>query len=332
MGAASTVRTCAESRLNTSLSGRGRQSRLLTTWCYLAGATRGRPHSCRPGLAFALGQNLVLLRADGTKVYPPFLRWLVRGPTWWDQIGQFLNVGAVFDSLKCADVPNFRLRIPPLEEQRAIAHILGTLDDKIELNGRMNETLEAMVRALFKSWFVDFDPVRAKAEGRPRAPEASSPTSSAPAFENCGLGRFQMGGGSTRWGELVTLEYGKSLREYGADAQTAFLSTVQTGGLHHSEPLCKHPGIIIGRRGRVPRRSLLQRAVLRDRHGLLRRATDSVRCGTALGLLSTHPPRHQQHGLAVNDMFYLAVPMVASLFYEDVVAWLDVHEVRYTPR
>jgi len=119
-----------------------------------------------PGLEFALGQNLVLLRADGTKVYPPFLRWLVRGPEWWEQIGMFLNVGAVFDSLKCADLPNFKLRIPPPEEQRAIAHILGTLDDKIELNRRMNETLEAMARALFKSWFVDFDPVRAKAEGR----------------------------------------------------------------------------------------------------------------------------------------------------------------------
>jgi type I restriction enzyme S subunit len=56
--------------------------------------------------------------------------------------------------------------IPPPSEQRAIAHILGTLDDKIELNRRMSETLEAMARALFKSWFVDFDPVRAKAEGR----------------------------------------------------------------------------------------------------------------------------------------------------------------------
>ena len=54
-------------------------------------------------------------------------------------------------------------------EQRAIAHILGTLDDKIELNRRMNETLEAMARALFKSWFVDFDPVRAKMEGRDTA-------------------------------------------------------------------------------------------------------------------------------------------------------------------
>jgi type I restriction enzyme S subunit len=58
------------------------------------------------------------------------------------------------------------LAVPPPDEQRAIAHILGTLDDKIELNRRMNETLETMARALFKSWFVDFDPVRAKAEGR----------------------------------------------------------------------------------------------------------------------------------------------------------------------
>jgi type I restriction enzyme S subunit len=65
------------------------------------------------------------------------------------------------DELKALDVA-----LPPLDQQRAIAHILGTLDDKIELNRRMSETLEAMARALFKSWFVDFDPVRAKAEGR----------------------------------------------------------------------------------------------------------------------------------------------------------------------
>ncbi|MDR7606355.1 MAG: restriction endonuclease subunit S [Armatimonadota bacterium] len=58
------------------------------------------------------------------------------------------------------------VRLPPLPEQRAIAHILGTLDDKIELNRKMSETLEAMARAIFKAWFVDFEPVRAKMEGR----------------------------------------------------------------------------------------------------------------------------------------------------------------------
>ena len=65
------------------------------------------------------------------------------------------------DELKSLDV-----RLPPPSEQRAIAHVLETLDDKIELNRRMNETLETMARALFKSWFVDFDPIRAKMQGR----------------------------------------------------------------------------------------------------------------------------------------------------------------------
>ncbi|MCA9135123.1 MAG: restriction endonuclease subunit S, partial [Planctomycetales bacterium] len=106
-----------------------------------------------PDLKCALGQNLVLLRADGTRVHPPFLRWLTRGKDWWDQVGTFINVGAVFDSLRCADVPNFRLPLPPIPEQRTIANILGTLDAKIELNRRMNETLESMARAIFKSWF-----------------------------------------------------------------------------------------------------------------------------------------------------------------------------------
>jgi type I restriction enzyme S subunit len=64
------------------------------------------------------------------------------------------------------DLEEIEVGVPDKALQRAIAHILGTLDDKIELNRRMNETLEAIARALFKSWFVDLDPVRAKAEGR----------------------------------------------------------------------------------------------------------------------------------------------------------------------
>ena len=69
-------------------------------------------------------------------------------------------------SLNQGVIQRVPIMLPPIEEQRAIAHILGTLDNKIELNRRMNETLEEMARAIFKSWFVDFDPVRAKAEGR----------------------------------------------------------------------------------------------------------------------------------------------------------------------
>jgi type I restriction enzyme S subunit len=83
-----------------------------------------------------------------------------------------MDVGSANPTLNRNHVHPIEIRWPPnAEEQRAIAHILGTLDDKIELNRRMSETLEAMAGTLFKSWFVDFDPVRAKAEGRdPRLP------------------------------------------------------------------------------------------------------------------------------------------------------------------
>jgi len=74
--------------------------------------------------------------------------------------------GTTHQTIYFPEVKAFHICLPPIDEQRRIAHILGTLDDKIELNRRMNETLEEMARALFKSWFVDFDPVRAKAEGR----------------------------------------------------------------------------------------------------------------------------------------------------------------------
>ena len=77
------------------------------------------------------------------------------------------NSGSAQPSLNRNHVHPLPVQIPPLPEQKAIARILGTLDDKIELNRRMNETREGMARALFKSWFVDFDPVRAKMDGRP---------------------------------------------------------------------------------------------------------------------------------------------------------------------
>jgi type I restriction enzyme, S subunit len=101
--------------------------------------------------------------------------------------------GSTMPKLTQGNLNRIPLLTPPLPEQRAIAHILGTLDDKIELNRRMNETLEAMARTLFKSWFVDFDPVRAKAEGRdPGLPQPFAdlfPNS----FEDSGLGEIPKG-------------------------------------------------------------------------------------------------------------------------------------------
>jgi type I restriction enzyme S subunit len=117
--------------------------------------------------------------------------------------------------------------VPPLPEQRAIAHILGTLDDKIELNRRMNETLEEMARAIFKSWFVDFDPVRAKAERR--QPEGMSPESAElfpDSFEESELGQIPAGWEVSTFG-AVAQEIRNSLKPTDVDGATPYI------GLQH---------------------------------------------------------------------------------------------------
>ena len=150
---------------------------------------------------------------------------------------------------------HINVSLPPLADQRHIAHILGTLDDKIELNRRMNATLEGMARALFKSWFVDFEPVRAKMDGRWRRGE-SLPGMPAELYDlfperlaPSELGEAPEGWGVKALGEVVELAYGKSLR---ADKRLAgripvYGSNGQVGW--HNEKLVAGPGVIVGRKG-----------------------------------------------------------------------------------
>lgn len=95
-----------------------------------------------------------------------YLRYWCKSPEFTEQLTGMKASTDMAPYLSLVDQRRLRISLPPISEQRAIGRVLGTLDDKIELNRRMNETLEEMARALFKSWFVDFDPVRAKAEGR----------------------------------------------------------------------------------------------------------------------------------------------------------------------
>ena len=112
-----------------------------------------------------INSGMVIFRAEVNTLIAPYLYFFVRSQSFLSQIAA-LRTGSAQPQLPIRDINRVSIPIPPLTEQRAIAHILGTLDNKIELNRRMNETLEAMARALFKSWFVDFDPVRAKMAGR----------------------------------------------------------------------------------------------------------------------------------------------------------------------
>lgn len=119
-----------------------------------------------------------------------FLSYFFGLPAFKEHI-RAIAVGATMPSLNTSILSDVLVPHPPsLSEQCAIANILGTLDDKIELNRKMNVTLEAMARALFKSWFVDFDPVRAKAEGRDTGLPAHITALFPDSFEDTELGEI----------------------------------------------------------------------------------------------------------------------------------------------
>jgi type I restriction enzyme S subunit len=116
-----------------------------------------------------LGQRLMQYRANENILDSRFLLYSFLSPYLQQQFKIHEGTGSVVSHIRVPDCLKFKLKLPPLPEQKAIAHILGSLDDKIELNRQMNATLEAMAQALFKSWFVDFDPVidNALAAGNP---------------------------------------------------------------------------------------------------------------------------------------------------------------------
>ena len=111
------------------------------------------------------GYHLAILRPLQESIYGHYLLYALQVENVQHQFHAYAN-GVTRFGLRKDDILRVEIPLPPLPEQRAIAGVLGAMDDRIDLNRRMSETLEAMARALFKSWFVDFDPVRAKAEGR----------------------------------------------------------------------------------------------------------------------------------------------------------------------
>ena len=159
------------------------------------------------------------------------------------------NSGSAQPSLNRNFIHPVLVDVPSIVEQRAIARILGTLDDKIELNRRMSETLEAMARTLFKSWFVDFDPVRAKMEGRdPGLPKEIADLFPSRMVES-EIGEIPEGWVIQKLGDLLELAYGRALR-----AESRRLGAIPVYGSRgqvgwHDERLVEGPGIVVGRKG-----------------------------------------------------------------------------------
>lgn len=187
--------------------------------------------------------------------------------------------GAVMPKLTQGNLNKIPVRYPEPDYQKQIVQILSSLDKKIDLNRHINQTLEAMAQAIFKSWFVDFDPVKAKIaaieqgqdplraamraiSGKTNAELGQMPrehydqlaTTAAlfpEAMEESELGEIPKGWGVKRVGDLIELAYGKALKS--TDRQEGSIPVYGSGGItgYHNEALVQHGAIIVGRKGTV---------------------------------------------------------------------------------
>jgi type I restriction enzyme, S subunit len=169
-----------------------------------------------------INQSVALLRPNG-RILPDFLKYLLLSPH-YQEVMERDSDGSTIKHIYITRVDKMEVAVPPPKEQRSILKILESLDDKIELNRRMIETLEVMARAIFQSWFVDFDPVRAKASGEPAesichrlslTPQilASFPDS----FEESELGEIPAGWAVRSLDDIASFLNGLALQKYPAE-------------------------------------------------------------------------------------------------------------------
>ena len=193
--------------------------------------------------------HVTRVRLDQKKAHPDYYFYYLQSHHGRSAIRSIVEQGAGASGIRGSDLATLEVQWRPLPEQRAIAHILATLDDKIELNRRMNETLEAMARALFKSWFVDFDPVRAKMEGRDPGLPKHIADLFPDLFVDSELGEIPEGWAVKALGDLFELAYGKALK-----ANSRHRGNVPVYGSNgkvgwHDKKLVQGPGIVVGRKG-----------------------------------------------------------------------------------
>ncbi|MXQ54775.1 restriction endonuclease subunit S [Shimazuella alba] len=178
---------------------------------------------------YFLGQRLVQLRANSEIVTPNFLYFAMRSPFVQNQIYAFEGSGSVVSHMRVPDVMKLKLKIPGLEKQLVLGNFLRNIEDKIYLNNQINQKLEEMAQAIFRSWFIDFEPFQE--------------------FVETELGRIPKGWEVHQLKDLIDFKYGKPLKKENREpgAYPVFGSNGQVDV--HSNYLVEGPGIIIGRKG-----------------------------------------------------------------------------------
>lgn len=132
---------------------------------FVTKGTPGRVNFTPNPVGFCIAQDMVAIRADEKIIYPKYLFAILRSQGIQRDI-ENMHVGTLIPHFKKGDFKNLLLPVPEMQHQKTIGDLYFLLSYKIELNRRMNETLESIARAIFTSWFINFDPVRAKAETR----------------------------------------------------------------------------------------------------------------------------------------------------------------------
>ena len=200
------------------------------------------------GLRCCLGQRMVMLRPDPKKCDSRFLLYSIQSRAVQNEIKVNEGTGSTVSNLRIPLLEALPIPHPPLAEQKAIAAVLGALDDKIELNQRTNATLEAMARALFQCWFVDFDPVRAKLCGRKLIDLDAATAALFPAqFQDSPIGPVPKGWKVERFDAHITADRGLSYKGEGLrDDQSGLpmhnLNSVYEGGGYKHEGLKYYEG------------------------------------------------------------------------------------------
>jgi type I restriction enzyme S subunit len=218
------------------------------------GVTFGRACQVPIGiLPCVVNQHVSIVRVNQEQADPGFVLSYLTHPSVKRYIESF-NSGGSRRAVTKGHIESFRLGLPPLAEQSSIAAVLGALDAKIEVNRGMNRTLEALASAIFNSWFVDFDPVVAKSEGRTPFGMSAEMAELFPAsFDGSQLGPIPTGWEFRPLREAVELGYGKSLPATSrrAGSVAVFGSDGQIGW--HDWALVKGPGVVVGRKGSAGR-------------------------------------------------------------------------------
>ena len=188
---------------------------------------------------------------DSAKVNSRYLTYYLRSEAGQRAINS-LTVGSTQPKLALFRIEQIEIPVPSLNVQHEIAATLGALDDRITLLRETNATLEAIAQALFKSWFVDFDPVRAKIEGR--VPEGMDEATAAlfpDSLEETELGVVPRGWGAVRLDSRLELAYGKALKA--ENRKSGDVPVYGSGGITgwHDTALVHQPSVIVGRKGTV---------------------------------------------------------------------------------